>query len=253
MDFTDTNFDVNKKSAFTLAETLITLGIIGIIAALALPAIINNYKNELLKTALKKNATVISQAVQIMFTNLNLDCSPNYFGKDELKPKLISYLKYTEACEGVHYDHGFNCISLGPLKKIYTTFNGNESDIGNFLDDGQIILADGSMIFFENTDRDLSYYDDLYDTTTIINEEDRNLKLLFISVDVNGYSKGPNRLGHDLFVFQVTQKGVQPMGAEGTLFTNDEEYCSNSSTSKYNGISCTYRALHEKDYFKHLR
>ncbi len=247
MDFTDTNFDVNKKSAFTLAETLITLGIIGVIAALALPAIINNYKNELLKTALKKNATVISQAVQMMFTDLNIDYSPNYIRAAELHPKLIPYLKYANACKSESDLNCHNCIEQTDMN--YMTFNGKKSTIRRFLDDGQIMLADGSMIFMENADLNIDYYKDNNNKFDGI----ENAKLLLISVDVNGYSKAPNRLGHDLFTFQITQKGLQPMGAEGTLFTNDETYCSNSSTSEYNGISCTYKALQEKDYFKNLR
>ncbi len=34
------------KKAFTLAETLITLGVIGVVAALTLPTLINSYKNK---------------------------------------------------------------------------------------------------------------------------------------------------------------------------------------------------------------
>lgn len=34
----------NRESAFTLAEILITLGVIGIVTALTLPTIIDNYK-----------------------------------------------------------------------------------------------------------------------------------------------------------------------------------------------------------------
>lgn len=37
---------------------------------------------------------------------------------------------------------------------------------------------------------------------------------ILISVDVNGYSKKPNRLGKDLFMFQVSDTGkLLPMGA----------------------------------------
>ena len=39
--------DFNKKFGFTLSEVLITLGIVGIVAALTIPAIMKNYKNRL--------------------------------------------------------------------------------------------------------------------------------------------------------------------------------------------------------------
>ncbi|MDD3238109.1 MAG: type II secretion system protein [Candidatus Gastranaerophilales bacterium] len=52
------------KKAFTLAEVLITLVIIGVIAALTIPALLNNTNKEEYKTGVKKAYSVLSQAVQ---------------------------------------------------------------------------------------------------------------------------------------------------------------------------------------------
>ena len=49
--------------AFTLAEVLITLGIIGVVAAMTLPTLIQNYKRKEASTRLKKGYSVISQAI----------------------------------------------------------------------------------------------------------------------------------------------------------------------------------------------
>ena len=46
---------ISKQKAFTLAEVLITLGIIGVVAAMTLPAVINTTKNKELETALKNH------------------------------------------------------------------------------------------------------------------------------------------------------------------------------------------------------
>ena len=43
-----------NKEAFTLAETLITLGIIGIVAAMTLPSVISNIQDKQFKAAFKK-------------------------------------------------------------------------------------------------------------------------------------------------------------------------------------------------------
>ena len=40
------NFQIKNKEGFTLAEVLITLGIIGIIATLTLPTVIGHYKKK---------------------------------------------------------------------------------------------------------------------------------------------------------------------------------------------------------------
>mgnify|MGYP000102003426 FL=1 len=50
------------KPAFTLAEVLITLGVIGIVAAMTLPTLIANYQKELITTRLKHFSSLLQQA-----------------------------------------------------------------------------------------------------------------------------------------------------------------------------------------------
>ena len=52
-----------KRIAFTLAEVLITLGIIGVVAALTLPSLITNYRKQIIETRLSKFYTTMNQAV----------------------------------------------------------------------------------------------------------------------------------------------------------------------------------------------
>lgn len=59
------NSDYVSKFAFTLAEVLITIGIIGVIAAVTLPAVISNTQNKQLETGLKKSVSVIEQALNM--------------------------------------------------------------------------------------------------------------------------------------------------------------------------------------------
>ena len=55
-------------------------------------------------------------------------------------------------------------------------------------------------------------------------------------------------------MFQIDQKGkLMPMGVEGTdYYSQDDEYCSSTSTSDMNGAGCTYNALTDKNFFKNL-
>lgn len=57
--------DSFAKSAFTLAEVLITLGIIGIVAAMTMPALIQKNNNRVVETRLKKFYSSINQAVKM--------------------------------------------------------------------------------------------------------------------------------------------------------------------------------------------
>ena len=63
---------MNNKLAFTMAEVLITIGIIGLVAAMTLPGLINNAQNKEKVTALKKAYSVLSQAT-LLAVELNGD------------------------------------------------------------------------------------------------------------------------------------------------------------------------------------
>ena len=54
-----------KNKGFTMAEVLITLGIIGVVAAMTLPTLINNNRNKALETGLKRSYSVLSQALDM--------------------------------------------------------------------------------------------------------------------------------------------------------------------------------------------
>ena len=57
------NHEVCMKKAFTLAEVLITLGIIGIVAAMTMPTLIHNHNKKVIETRLKKFYSSINQAI----------------------------------------------------------------------------------------------------------------------------------------------------------------------------------------------
>ena len=52
-----------RRAAFTLAEVLITLGIIGVVAAMTIPTIISKYKKHLVETKLKQTYSILSNAL----------------------------------------------------------------------------------------------------------------------------------------------------------------------------------------------
>lgn len=53
------------KKAFTLAEVLITLGVIGVVAAITIPGLMNTYKRKVVETKLKHSYSIINQAVKL--------------------------------------------------------------------------------------------------------------------------------------------------------------------------------------------
>ena len=66
-----------------------------------------------------------------------------------------------------------------------------------------------------------------------------------VSIDINGYDKGPNQLGKDVFAFVTAQNGVYPAGLPGSYTAGD---CKLSGR----GFSCTEYILREKN-MKYLK
>lgn len=74
-----------KNRAFTLAEVLITLAIIGIVAAMAVPSVISNAQQQEFKTGLRKAVSVLNSAITM---NIALEGETPYDNKD-----LFRYLQ----------------------------------------------------------------------------------------------------------------------------------------------------------------
>lgn len=220
--------------AFTLAEVLITLGIIGIVAAMTLPALVNRTRQKDLETAFKKQYTLLQQAIlKIKYED---DLPFEYASyTSTFSPRVAKEYKATKDCGSINYNTG--CILQNEDKSFtyYKTLNGKNLD-RTYFDDGSFISTDGTTFFIEQ------------------GFQAANTTGYIISIDVNGYQKKPNRMGYDLFMFQITKDGkVLPMGAENTYWKElREQYCSKTSSSALNGFTCAYYAATDKDYFKNL-
>ena len=73
-----------QKYGFTLAEVLITLGIIGIVTAMTLPSLVGHWKDKQFKTAYKKALSVMSQAVVMNIALEDYDLSQTVAGQDNV-------------------------------------------------------------------------------------------------------------------------------------------------------------------------
>ena len=159
-----------------------------------------------------------------------------------LKKILMTYLNVVKDCgQGTEAEADKSCIpnksyvnNPDNYKAVYKNYNGTNEIPYSLIDDGQFVINDGMLVLIEN------------DGAT------DNKPCLYISIDVNGYNKRPNRFGQDLFMFQIDAKGtLLPMGVEGTdYYSKTNEYCSPTSTSNMNGAGCTYRALTDKTFFR---
>jgi prepilin-type N-terminal cleavage/methylation domain-containing protein len=225
---------IKLQSAFTLAEVLITLAIIGIVAALTIPNLLTEYKARQLHSQFIKSYSTLQQAAfTIKSDEVSLD--PNSYQAETFYLTFLKYVKIIVNC-GCDYKARSKitaCYSSDKTTKIYKTLNKKSADV-NMLDDGQLVLLDGTNLLFDNPSGPAA-------------------PRVFISVDLNGFLTPPNLWGYDLFTFQLVDENFLPMGNVSTLYSDTDtmQYCSLTSTDNLNGITCAERAKNEGlDYFK---
>lgn len=80
---------MNRKSGFTLAEVLVTLMIIGVIAAMTIPSLMQNTQQQEFKAAYKKAVSMLNQAVSLNYA-LDGEDATNFTGENFYQCKETS-------------------------------------------------------------------------------------------------------------------------------------------------------------------
>ncbi len=144
---------LSQRCAFTLAEVLITLGIIGVVAALTMPTLVQNYKKKVVETRLAKFYSVMNNAIRMAEAYYGpQDTWSDYYETDEYDDDHnISYEK------GGKYDTHVNKY-FAPYLKIA----GSEEirDVAKGLLPQKVYyLADGSAFSFNlHENREIIFY-----------------------------------------------------------------------------------------------
>ncbi len=234
MEFRGGNF--LGSLGFTLAEVLITLGIIGVVAAMTIPSLMAAHKAHRLRAQFLKSYSTVQQVFKQMEADdvsLNpTDYSDKNYGR--FYKTFNKYLKGSLDCGDLtRRNQTQMCYnySKDTTDKPYQNLNGTNNIASTLFDDGQILLPDGTLLLFENPSNSSSPH-------------------VWVHVDLNGYKNPPNRWGYDLFTFQFLDGELRTMGDIQTNYKNHDIYCSMASTNSSNGISCANKAKTNTDYFK---
>ena len=167
--------DFKKKIAFTLAEVLITLGIIGVVAAMTIPTFIANYQEKQTISRLQKTYATLKNAFEMAkvehgdYNTWSWNQYPSqYSSKAEYfwEKYLFSYLKVSQKC--------FPFDKCGDV-----VIRLSNDSMYSYVDEG-FILNDGTIIYTWAGAE--TYYPHIW-----------------IYADINGKSE-PNVLGKDIFV-----------------------------------------------------
>ena len=221
-----------KNTAFTLAEVLITLGIIGVVAALTLPALIANYQKQVIKEQFKVAYSLVQQAWKKAEVDFGAKPECYYWINNPYKvvcaerdeyggckrhtledgsplpsdvngPKvdcsafmdsIKKNLQIVKTCEGSAYRDG--CI---PAYKGIDTVKQSNSD-GSMSDEEAASASLGCAYWRENAIRNNTTAFVLKNGIIFMPYSSTSPRLF--AIDVNGM-KGPNKWGYDLFSFQT--------------------------------------------------
>lgn len=211
-----------SKIAFTLAEVLITLGIIGVVAAMTIPSLIQSYKEKATVTAVKQSYLIFAQALK-MVTIDNPDLSA--LTDSSLSAKENSQIMFNEISKHIKKVKSCDVDKKCMGNTYYLNLNNEKVsnwDTYNNLVTG--VLANGTSFWI------LSLPASISGEETYAGQ---------IGIDING-NKRPNKFGVDFFWFTFNKNGELFAGrGEGTggIYGNCELSPSNSNWS--NGYGCS--------------
>jgi len=200
----------NLKSGFTLAEVLITLGIIGVVAAMTLPTLIANYQKKVTVSKLKKVYSVLNQAY-LMSENTNGEFSSWDLntGSDPVEYVQKYWLPYFD---GAKFCNSYSdCGYTQSRPWHHQDGNVSAEDVTGTQYRAAIILKDGVVVSFR--------------IPPIGQPLTPNAK---VNVDING-SLPPNKTGEDYFWFELKGKGVQPLWLHDYSYEQIDESCKEKS------------------------
>ena len=168
----------NRFSAFTLAEVLVTLGIIGVVAALTLPTLIHKHRNKVMETQFKTAYSLISRATYQMYMEHEAD----FFNYINYQQRIPLYYKVVGKINK-------NDNEILDKLKMYTSNNYAYpyTEFASAYSRNIFLVSNGMSLFMT------------YSTAKTCN--------IILKVDTNGPYKGPNRYGYDLFVFNMCANG----------------------------------------------
>ncbi|MDD3150693.1 MAG: prepilin-type N-terminal cleavage/methylation domain-containing protein [Candidatus Gastranaerophilales bacterium] len=225
-----------KNKGFTLAETLIVIAIIGIIASIVTPMLFGTTSDAELKAKWKKSFSDLSQATMMIMADNGgtlVGAFPgDAAGSEDLKNAFASKLNIIKDCSGTsgYGGTGSGASAEGCWHESGSWFFLNGTTSSTSTTPG-LILNNGNFIYFIFEKSDCSR------TVTGFN------RCGVFYIDVNG-AKKPNIIGKDIFEVNIIENTIIPHGAKGN--EDPDITCVEGSTSSSNtGRGCSAKYLYE--------
>ena len=194
------------KKGFTLAEVLITLGIVGVVSALTLPTLINNFRAKALETSFKKADAVLTRAMQTTmfehgitrYYDFGQYCKGNYCTDTKASDYADLQATWREQFSGILRDVNVQDLQNMKIATRYFFGDNDAPAYASYFSNWSwarkgFILKDGMLVS--------ELYFDANNASEIGSTYHKYTIFPYVFFDTNGPAKGPNRFGYDLFYF----------------------------------------------------
>ena len=106
----------NKKVAFTLAEVLVTLGVLGVVAALTMPGMIINHRKKIVAESVKKTYSELNQVLKMAEIEHGMISDWRYRKVDELDKWVQTYFEpYVKVINSGKCQVGSKCFGFSGI------------------------------------------------------------------------------------------------------------------------------------------
>ena len=204
-----------KQMAFTLAETLIVMGVIGVVAALTIPSLTNSTNEKDTVTKVRKVHAALEDAFGRMIATSG---EFETWGSDlntTFGPRLISSMKITKNCQSGSSE---KCFDNDSTTKDFTTAGAAGSNINGSTSIYKFIMADGAAAALN-----------VSDNNCVTSAGGRSDVCGIATVDVDGPGAGKHAYGADMFSFYITKTGFYPVGTDGDATFNYTTGCTQAA------------------------
>ena len=216
------------RRGFTLAEVLITLGIIGVVAAMTIPNLIQSVQMKQLENQIRVAYSTIQQTIRFADDD-GVSYSVIKDGQNDINQWFKDFMMAHLKTETVCYNTTGCWHARGVVKTLRNTAPYYESNAG--IGNDIITFTTSKGIYF-NIDGFSAV-----DMKNIFGIDTNNSGMIFY-FDVNA-DKKPNVIGKDIYVMAWTEKGLVPAGFDRTM----DEVNSNCRTG--DGYWCLKKVINE--------
>ena len=184
-----TTTQATAKAAFTLAEVLITLAIIGVVAVLTIPALIKNYNEKAWSTA----QSVFEKRLEVAVKQLNTEEKlAGYSSTMDFVNELKNKIKITKVCDSSHLT---DCFAKSIVNASGVEYDISELASSRFTKENWGTETVG--VQFANGINALIAYNPNTEQDPYNNQFGATAESMAILYDVSGY-KNPNTIGKDI-------------------------------------------------------